>query len=567
MKAIKNSYLLPNVEDRMSPDDLRRSLSDFEFFMGNYQQITNKERKVVPFKLNDFQKKFFETMLPLVKKETRLEKRHNVVVLKSRQVGASVSTVAFINYICSFVDGMENLSIAHTFPVTDTISKFYTKKVEPIISGVHPDLYPNIERETLGSSIITRYNDIKGIRRNNYYELVSAGASSIRSDTVNIWIADEVAMYAHPEVLEDAVSPAIPDYGFSLVVYLSTFEDRKSDYFLSKIKTAIDNPEDWTILFLPWFLTYPERPAGVDLSSLNLTEYDNTVIMPAMAAYGVPQDRWGDCIDWYHRRSLMTSNMKKEYPTTVEEVLTLGDDKTVFSPESIERQRANIMEGTPYRLVTDNATRKVEAHKTEESPFRIFKNPMFGHKYRLVVDPITAVNEDTDIFAMNMFDINTLEQVATFNGNDMPLEDYADFAVSMCKIYNNAEICPETNVAEAFIVLVRALGYYFFYYENPQNRAKKIPGIRTTATSKENMIDKLKLLLDTDRIKLHDKETIDELTYFERKIKKRVDGGQSVRMAARKGHHDDNVATLWIFAGSLDQRQMAGSTGRGWAIL
>lgn len=540
MKKINNNYQLLNKSDRLSPEDVRKSLKDFEYFMSNFQQITNKDRQVVPFKLNKFQKKLFETVLPLVNKETRKNKRHSIVLVKSRQVGASVSVVALINYICAFVDGMHDITCLHIFPVADTITKFYNKKVEPIISGVHPDLFPNIERETLGSSIMTRYNSIKGVRRNCYYELVSSGASSIRSDSVHIALFDEYSFYAHPDVLEDAVGPALPDNSWSLVIYLSTFEDRKSDSFIKKIKIAQENPEDWTMVFAPWYLTYPESKLGIPMNEVILTDYDKNVIIPAMIKDGIPESEWGDCIDWYHRKKLTVANMEKEFPTTIEEILSFGQDDTVFSPESIERQRKNVEAGMPCRLLTDTVTRKVEAISDSVSPFTIFKKPIAGRRYVITIDPITANNEDTDFFCMSVMDVERNEQVATFRGKEYMTEDYADFAITIAKLYNNAVLCPERNVAEGFVAAVRSRGYYYFYYENDIFKKRKEPGIRTTVTSKENMIDKLRLLLDNDRIILHDKVWVDELSSFVKRVKVRGDGSRSVKMEAKKGKHDDS---------------------------
>ena len=147
-RALENSYRLPNKDIPLEKGDFVQAIQNFEYFMANYQQIVNKERQLVPFKLNAFQRKLFEVILPMVQKETRLDRRHRVVVVKGRQVGASVGVVALINYICAFVSGMENLSVGHVFPVGDTITKFYTQKVSPIITGVHPQLFPTMERET-----------------------------------------------------------------------------------------------------------------------------------------------------------------------------------------------------------------------------------------------------------------------------------------------------------------------------------------------------------------------------------------------------------------------------------
>lgn len=70
------------------------------------------------------------------------------------------------------------------------------------------------------------------------------------------YIVGNCCFYAHPEVLEDAIMPALPDYGFSLVVYLSTVTDKKSEFFQNKLRIAMDNPEDWTVIFAPWYLSY-----------------------------------------------------------------------------------------------------------------------------------------------------------------------------------------------------------------------------------------------------------------------------------------------------------------------
>lgn len=566
-KALENSYRLENGSEHIDPADMRRAINEFEFFMSNYQQIVNKERQLVPFKLNEFQRRLFETILPMVKKETRLDKRHRVVVVKGRQVGASVGVVALINNICAFVSGMEHLNVGHVFPVGDTITKFYRQKVEPIITGVHPDLFPTMTRETLSSSILTHYKDIKGIPRDNYYELISSNASSIRSSTINVLLEDECSFYTRPEQLEDAILPAMPDYGFSLIVYLSTVSDKKSTFFLDKIKTARDNPEDWSLVFVPWYFTYPERPVGIDFDSLILNEYEANVMVPAFERDHLPRERWGDCIDWYRRRAQDGTSMKMEYPTTLDEVLAMGEDERVFNGDSLLAQEKNIEDAPYYRLITDNLTGKVEAQATDdETPLKIYRKPVYGRRYRLVVDPITAHSDMTDYFAMMVFDTKSHEQMAVFRGRGFSDDDYADFAVGLAKIYNNAEICPEINVASGFIAGVNTRHYYHWFYANDKARRDKEIGLRTTVSSKERMVDQLKTLLDRGLIKIHDRDNLDELNNFVKKVKLRGDGSKSIYMAAKGKTHDDTVACNFIYAGSLQQRDLEGIRKTGFSL-
>lgn len=564
---IQNDYRLPNGEFHIQPEDVRKALSDPEYFMAHYQQIVNKERQTVPFSLNAFQKMLFSVIVPKIAKATRLDKRHSIVICKGRQQGASVSTVALINYICSYLDGIENLVCLHSFPVGQTISKFYARKVQPIISGVHPDVFPTITRDNLGSSIVTTYKDVKGIRRNNIYELVSANASSIRSDSVHLVIMDECGFYRNPYQLEAAIAPAIPDTGFSLVIYVSTFDD-KNDFFRDKIITARDNPEDWTLIFAPWFMTYPEIPYGIDFHSLELSEYASETIIPALIEANVPQNEWGDKIVWYNKRLTELGKITtfKEYPTTIDEVLAYGEDRCVFNEESLKLQEGNIRDGKYMRMVTDNFTGKVEAQETDFSPFIMYKQPVLNHKYRITIDPITAHSDDTDNFSMQVMDLNNNEQVAVFTERGLADEDYADWAVSIGKIYNNAVLCPEINVANGFIVAVNARRYYRWYYQDKKSMANKEPGLRTTVSTKERFLDALTTMLDRGTIILHDREALDELRNFVKRVKTRPDGTKTVKMEAKKGHHDDRVMSLAIYAGSLNLSQIEGKASGNWFV-
>lgn len=566
-KPLANTYVLENGNEHIDEIGLDRALRNFEYLTSNYMQIVNKERNVVPFKLNRAQRYIFETLWPMINPETRLNRHREVVVVKSRQIGASVSIISFINYVCAFAEGIENMGIIHVFPTGDTIQKITTRKVEPIITGIHPDIMPCITKDNLGSSVVYNYDNILGIPRRNNYEFISAGASSIRGDTLNIALFDEVAWYRNPYDLMDVVGGAMPDFGFSLSIYFSTYGDKLNDFFMNKLETARDNPDEIDLIFVPWFLSYPEQPLGQNYNDLELSDYEKSVIVPALKQYHIPQEEWGDKIVWYRRKSLSVPHMKQEFPTTLDEVIQMGRNATVFSKESLEYQRGISEDGACYDLMTDVNTKKVKAILTEESPFKIYRTPIYGHRYIEVVDPITGQSEETDNFAMTIFDMDTLEVVATYKDKNNPTEDYADICVAAAKLYNRAQICPERNIAEGLIVAIRALGYHQFWYENKQAKAKKEPGLRTTATSKLSMIERLTLLLEQNRIKIYSREIIDELETFEKKTKHRSDGSLSVKMQARKGKHDDFCSCCWIFAGTLDQRQLEGKKKVGFAFI
>lgn len=566
---VENEYV---GTDSLTPDQIKRALSGdyegFKYYFENCLLIQDRDtRQFVHPILNEGQKMIAKTIMSYVDKNTRATSHKECVILGPRQFGKSTLLTAIANYIAAYVPAMENLNIVHTMHQATAATKFFKQKMAPIITNVPEAIYPTIERDTLGTSTLLRYKDIKGIRRGGYYEITSAGSNSVRSGTVSVWLCDEPSEYRNPEAVEDSVSGAISSYGWSFTAYIGTFSDRLTDYFLNKIKLALDNPGDIELIFIPWFLVYGREGDGLGFTEDQLTEYDKEVVIPEMQKYGIPQSEWFNKIGWYHTRALRTSKMRYEFPSSIEDIINMTSDRMVFSEESLQKQEENVMAGKKYRIITDNATGKVEAQETEISPLTIFRPPVYGHSYRIAIDPITAQSEETDYFVFNVMDLFNNEQVAVFRERGLQDEDYADWAVSVGTVYNKAQLCPEVNVANGFIVAVNARRYYRWYYANKKNQADRIPGLRTTVSSKELFIDKLSAMLDRGSITIHDEETINELRNFVKITKSRTDGTRYTRMAAKGHSHDDLVASLWIYAGTLDNRQIEGRRKSSFAII
>lgn len=568
-KLLENEYM---GNDSLDADQIRKALSgDFEgfkYYFENCLLLQDRDtRQFIHAKMNKGQELIAKTIMSYVDKKTRATKHKECVILGPRQFGKSTLLTAISNYIIAYVPGMENLNLVTTMHQATAATKFFKQKLAPIITNVPKEIFPTIERDTLGTSTLLKYKDIKGIWRGGYYEITSAGSNSVRSGTVSVWLADEPSEYRNPEAVEDAVSGAISSYGWSFTAYIGTFSDRLSDYFLNKIKLALDNPDDIELIFIPWFLVYGREGDGLGFTEDMLTEYDRDVVIPEMQKWGIPQSEWFDKIGWYHTRALRTSKMRYEFPSSVEDIISMTSDKMVFQEDSLKKQEKNIMLGKPYRMVTDNSTGKVEAQETEVSPFIMFRQPIYGHRYRIAIDPITAQSDDSDFFCMHVMDMNNNEQVAIFREKGLQDEDYADWAVSIGTIYNKAELCPEINVANGFIVAVNAHRYYRWYYQNKKNQAEKIPGLRTTVSTKERFIDALNAMLDRESVIIHDKETLEELRNFVKIVKARTDGTRFMRMAAKGHGHDDTVMALAIYAGTLDSRQLEGRKKSRFAIL
>lgn len=544
-------------------------MAGFKYFFENCCQVQDRDtRQLIHPTMNRGQEMIASTIFKHINLETRANEHKEVVICGPRQFGKSTILMSIGDYLASYVKGMERSNIVHTLQTGGAANKFVTQKVTPLISGVHPDIYPTIIRETDGSSTQFIFKDLLGqIRRDSIYEVLSAGSNSVRSGTVTVWLCDEPSEYRNPEVTEDAISGAISSYGFSFTAYIGTFSDRLSQYFLTKILQAIENPDEMELVFIPWFLVYGREEDGLDITLDDLTDYDRDVIIPEMEKYGFSEKEMLNKIGWYHKRALRTSKMRYEFPTCVDDIIKLTTDQCVFAKEDLDKQDKNILAGTPYRFVTDNRTGKVEAQKTDISPFSMFKQPLYGRRYRVSIDPITARSEESDYFEMHVWDTTNNEQVAVFRDKNLSDQEYADYAVSIATIYNKAQLCPESNVSMGFVVAVNERRYYNWYYSKPKEKNKRLQereiGIRTTVSTKEGMIDNLNTLLNRDNIIIHDEMTLNELRDFIKKINTRSDGTRSVRMAARGKGHDDAVACCWIYAGSLSLKELSRKKSSG----
>lgn len=567
--SVPNAY---TGTDTLTPDQIRKALSGdyegFKYYFENCLLLQDRDtRQFIHPKMNKGQEMIAKTIMSYVDKDTRATSHKEVVLLAPRQIGKSTLLTAISNYILAYVPGFENLNLLTTMHQATAATKFFKQKLEPIITNCPPAIYPTIERDTLGTSTLLKYTDIKGIRRGGYYEITSAGSNSVRSGTVSVWLADEPSEYRNPDAVQDAISGAISSYGWSLTAYIGTFSDRLTNYFLNKIKLALDNPDEMELIFIPWFLCYGREGDGLGFTEDMMTEYDREVIVPEMQKWGIPREQWFDKLGWYHARALRTSKIKYEFPTSIDDIINMTSDKMVFQEESLNAQEKNIIPGTPMRMVTDNATGKVEAQETDISPFIMFRAPIYGHKYRITIDPITAISADSDYFAMQVMDLSNNEQVAVFREKGLQDEDYADWAVSIGTIYNKAELCPEINVGAGFIVAVNSRRYFRWLYPNKAAKANRTPGLRTTVSTKEKFVDALAVMLDRSSVILHDQNTLDELRNFVKIVKKRQDGTSYVRMAAKGKTHDDLVMSLCIYAGSLTSAQLEGRRTSKFAII
>jgi hypothetical protein len=186
-----------------------------------------------------------------------------------------------------------------------------------------------------------------------------------------------------------------------------------------------------------------------------------------------------------------------------------------------------------------------------------YKEKNGNHQYVMTVD--TSRGKGLDYSAFHVIDVTSEphESVCTYRNNMITPTDFADVCYQMATYYNNAFILVELNdlgsqVADILfdyemdLIFTKTKGRLGkqVSYEGGADR-----GIVTTHGSKSEGCSMLKLLIEQNKLIIHDKHTIDELKTFSSK-------GKS--WEAEPGNHDDLVMCLVLFAwlasaGFIDQ--------------
>jgi len=199
----------------------------------------------------------------------------------------------------------------------------------------------------------------------------------------------------------------------------------------------------------------------------------------------------------------------------------------------------------------------------QEENLDIYEQPMPNRLYIATVDCSEGVG--LDYHTINMIDVTEVpyRQVAKYRNNKLPLLFFPTVIYSLCKRYNEAYALIETNnVGQQVVDILHYDLEYEYVYKIDHHHIKGQTisggfkrasnfGIKTTKTVKKIGCANLKTLIESDKLKIQDFDTIAELNTFVR-----------VRdsYAAEEGNNDDIVMGLVLFAWLTAQTYFKDST-------
>ena len=176
----------------LSKKELVRELvkcgKDPVYFIDNYCKIAHPQRGQIPFKTWDFQKDLLQ----------KFNDYRNNVILKSRQMGISTVTAAYVSWMMLFHRDKNILVIATKFSTAANL----VKKVKAMIKLLPPwfDQIAKIAIDNRSSFVLSNGSEIKA---------TSTSADAGRSEALSLLVIDEAAHIEGFSELWTALQPTM----------------------------------------------------------------------------------------------------------------------------------------------------------------------------------------------------------------------------------------------------------------------------------------------------------------------------------------------------------------------
>ena len=207
---------------------------DPAYFIDNYCKISHPTRGQVPFKTWDFQKELLQ----------KFNDYRNNVILKSRQMGISTVTAAYVSWMMLFHRDKNILVIATKFSTAANL----VKKVKAMMKNLPPwfDQLAQIAIDNRSSFVLNNGSEIKAS---------STSADAGRSEALSLLVIDEAAHIDGFDSLWTALQPTMAAGGRCIAL---SSPNGVGNWFHKTFVAADAGDNDFHPTTLHWSL-HPER--------------------------------------------------------------------------------------------------------------------------------------------------------------------------------------------------------------------------------------------------------------------------------------------------------------------
>ena len=506
-------------------------------YIENCLKIKTKSGTVVPFRLNDAQRKLYA----VAKRQQDAGKPVRLIILKARQLGFSTLTEGLIFHACATRKNVNALIVAHREDATANLFRMSKLFYDELPAPVKPMLRASNAQEMVfenPSKLRSEREARPGLR--SRIRCATAGGRGIgRSDTLQCVHLSEYAFW--PDGADGKASTlagilqAVPSLPGTMVVIESTangFED-----FKERWDAAVAGENDFEPVFFAWFENPDYSMPVVPGTEWTPEERD------LKAAYRLTDEQ----LQW--RRWCIANNcggsldmFRQEYPASPGEAF-LHSGTGVFDNEQIVLRLERLPSPAGRGEFTDG-----EWTESETGAITLYELPEEGVPYVLGGD---TAGEGSDYFTAIVIDNVTGRIVAKLRQKYSEPE-YVRQINALGRFYNDALVAIETNFSTYPVMKLQEMEYPNQFSREREDtytrQMKKSYGFRTDRQSRPRAIANLVEVFSSHPEWFTDRELLEEMLTF--------CYNEDHRPEALAGKHDDLVMGAAITYAVRHQQRM-----------
>ena len=506
-------------------------------YIENCLKIKTKSGTVVPFRLNDAQRKLYA----VAKRQQDAGKPVRLIILKARQLGFSTLTEGLIFHACATRKNVNALIVAHREDATANLFRMSKLFYDELPAPVKPMLRASNAQELVfenPSKLRSEREARPGLR--SRIRCATAGGRGIgRSDTLQCVHLSEYAFW--PDGADGKASTlagilqAVPSLPGTMVVIESTangFED-----FKERWDAAVAGENDFEPVFFAWFENPDYSMPVVPGTEWTPEERD------LKAAYQLTDGQ----LQW--RRWCIANNcggsldmFRQEYPASPGEAF-LHSGTGVFDNEQIVLRLERLPGPAGRGEFTDG-----EWTESETGAITLYELPEEGVPYVLGGD---TAGEGSDYFTAIVID-NVSGRIVAKLRQKYSEPEYVRQIYALGRFYNDALVAIETNFSTYPVMKLQEIEYPNQYSREREDtytrQMKKSYGFRTDRQSRPRAIANLVEVFSSHPEWFTDRELLEEMLTF--------CYNEDHRPEALAGKHDDLVMGAAITYAVRHQQRM-----------
>ena len=500
-------------------------------------KIKTKSGTVVPFRLNDAQRKLYA----VAKRQQDAGKPVRLIILKARQLGFSTLTEGLIFHACATRKNVNALIVAHREDATANLFRMSKLFYDELPAPVKPMLRASNAQELVfenPSKLRSEREARPGLR--SRIRCATAGGRGIgRSDTLQCVHLSEYAFW--PDGADGKASTlagilqAVPSLPGTMVVIESTangFED-----FKERWDAAVAGENDFEPVFFAWF----ENP-DYSMPVVPGTEWTPEE-RELRDAYRLTDEQ----LQW--RRWCIANNcggsldmFRQEYPASPGEAF-LHSGTGVFDNEQIVLRLERLPGPAGRGEFADG-----EWTESETGAITLYELPEEGVPYVLGGD---TAGEGSDYFTAIVID-NVSGRIAAKLRQKYSEPEYVRQIYALGRFYNDALVAIETNFSTYPVMKLAEMEYPNQYSREREDtytrQMRKSYGFRTDRQSRPRAIANLVEVFSSHPEWFTDRELLEEMLTF--------CYNEDHRPEALAGKHDDLVMGAAITYAVRHQQRM-----------